>query len=59
MTKDGASRKLLNWTIPEDARAGGNGILIDGSAGDARFGGNRECIRGSAGEETARRKPSG
>jgi len=24
--------------IPEDAKAGGYGILIDGSAGDARFG---------------------
>ena len=35
--KDGASRKLFNWMIPEDAKAGGNGILIDGSAGDARF----------------------
>jgi len=45
--------------IPEDARAGGNGILIDGSAGDARFGGNKECIRGSTGEEITRRKPSG
>jgi hypothetical protein len=59
VTKDGASRKLLSWTIPEDAKAGGSGILIDGSAGDARFGGSRECIRGSAGEETARRKLSG
>jgi hypothetical protein len=28
---------LLSWKIPEDARAGGNGILIDGFAGDARF----------------------
>ena len=50
---------VLNWVIPEDARAGGNGILIDSSAGDARFGGNRECIRGSTGEETAKRKLSG
>jgi hypothetical protein len=38
VTKDGASRKLFNWVIPEDAMAGGYGILIDGSAGDARFG---------------------
>jgi hypothetical protein len=29
---------LFNWMISEDARAGGNGILIDGFAGDARFG---------------------
>jgi hypothetical protein len=35
--KDGASRKLFSWVIPEDARASGNRILIDGSAGDARF----------------------
>jgi len=45
--------------IPEDARAGGNGILIDDSVGDARFGGYKECIRGSTGEKIARRKPSG
>jgi len=45
--------------IPEDARAGGNGILIDGSVGDARFGGDKECIRGSTGEEIAMRKLSG
>ena len=50
---------MFNWVIPEDARAGGNGILIDGSAGDARFGGNKECIIGSTGEEITRRKPSG
>ena len=35
--KADASRKLLSWKIPEDAKAGGYGILIDGSAGDARF----------------------
>jgi hypothetical protein len=28
--KADASRKLFSWMIPEDARAGGNGILIDG-----------------------------
>jgi hypothetical protein len=28
---------MFSWKIPEDARAGGNGILIDGFAGDARF----------------------
>jgi hypothetical protein len=59
VTKADASRKLFSWMIPEDARAGGNGILIDGFAGDARFGGNKECIGGSTGEEIARRKPSG
>ncbi len=48
-----------SWVIPEDAQAGGNGILIDGSAGDARFGGSKECIVGSTGEEIARRKPRG
>jgi len=36
--KADASRKLFSWMIPEDAKAGGYGILIDGSAGDARFG---------------------
>jgi len=44
---------LFNWVIPEDARASGSGILIDGSAGDARFGGNKECIGSSTGEEIA------
>jgi len=33
----GRDEKLLSWKIPEDARASGNGILIDGFAGDARF----------------------
>ncbi len=55
-TKADASRKLYCWKIPEDAGAGGNRILIDGSAGDARFGGNKECIRGSAGEGITQRK---
>ncbi len=30
--------KVVELTDPEDTRTGGNGILIDGSAGDARFG---------------------
>jgi len=51
--------EVVNWVIPEDARAGGNGILIDGSAGDARFGRSKECIVGSTGEKVARRKPGG
>jgi len=59
VTKADASRKLFSWVIPEDAKTGGNGILIDGSAGDARFGGNKGCIRGSTGEAIARRKLSG
>jgi hypothetical protein len=50
---------MFSWKIPEDARASGNGILIDGFAGDARFGGSKECIRGSAGEGATRRKPRG
>ena len=50
---------VISWVIPEDAKAGGNGILIDGLAGDARFSGNKECIGGSTGEETARREPGG
>jgi hypothetical protein len=45
--------------IPEDAKTGGNGILIDGFAVDARFGGIKECIAGSTGEAVARRKPGG
>jgi hypothetical protein len=28
---------VVKLADPEDARSGGNGILIDGSAGDARF----------------------
>lgn len=35
--KADASRKLLSWKIPEDARASGDRILIDGFAVDARF----------------------
>ncbi len=58
-TKADASRKLFSWKIPEDARAGGNRILIDGSVGDARFGGNKECIGGSTGEGIAQRKLNG
>ena len=38
VTSEGASPRLFNWKIPEDARAGGDRILIDGFAGDARFG---------------------
>jgi len=59
VTKADASRKLLSWVIPEDAKTGGNGILIDGSSGDARFGGNKDCIKGSTGKGTSRRKPKG
>jgi len=57
--KADASRKLFSWMIPEDAKTGGNGILIDGSVVDARFGGNKDCIAGSTGEAVARRKPRG
>jgi hypothetical protein len=37
VTSEGASPRLFNWKIPEDARASGYRILIDGFAGDARF----------------------
>jgi len=35
---------LFSWKIPEDARASGNGILIDGFAGDATAGVSRKLI---------------
>lgn len=38
IAKADASRRLFKLVDPEGARTGGNGILIDGSAGDARFG---------------------
>jgi len=49
---------VVKLADPEDARSGGNGILIDGSAGDARFNGSKGCIKGPTGGRGTRRKPS-
>ena len=53
-----ASRKLYRLVDPEDARTGGEGILIDGSAGDATFAQSKGRIESPAEAREAKRKPS-